>query len=127
MTIRIIAAAALAFAASVAAAQETPQEQAPAPTPSVDAVDAVDAFDAVDAVTEPLADAPAPAAEPDPGEEMVCRTERVTGSLTRRTRTCMTRNEWNGVESRTRDAHNRLTRGASGGQCIPSDAQSGRC
>ena len=44
-----------------------------------------------------------PAAEVvDRGEEMICRRDRVTGSLTRSNRTCMTRNEWNGVAQRTR-------------------------
>lgn len=55
------------------------------------------------------------AEEEDPGQEVICRTERITGSLTRRRRTCMTRDEWNGVESRTRDGLNRMGQRASGG------------
>ncbi len=53
--------------------------------------------------------------EDDYGNEVVCRTERVTGSLTRRTRTCLTRNEWNDIQARTRDEVNKMTRTASGG------------
>lgn len=68
------------------------------------------------------------AEEEDPGEEVICRTERVTGSLTRRTRTCMTRNEWNGVEARTRDEMNRMGRRASGGSaCRPDQMAQGGC
>ena len=75
---------------------------------------------------------PVPQSSPDgeeveEGEEMVCRTERVTGSLTRRQRTCMTRNEWARIEARTRDEHSRMVRGASGSQCIPTDVRSGQC
>ena len=55
------------------------------------------------------------AAEPDPGDEVICRRERVTGSLTRVSRTCMTRNEWNAVNDRTRDEHGNMVRGAGGG------------
>lgn len=57
-------------------------------------------------------------AEDDPGQEVICRTERITGSLTRRRRTCMTRDEWRIVESGTRDGLNAMGRNASGGvQC----------
>lgn len=65
-------------------------------------------------------------AEDDPGEEVVCRTERVTGSLTRRRRTCMTRNEWAGVEAATRDGLNRMGSNASGGRECRQD-QFGGC
>lgn len=64
--------------------------------------------------------------ENDRGEEVVCRTERVTGSLTRRTRTCLTRNEWAAVEARTRDEMNRMGRNASGGKSCNQD-QFGGC
>jgi len=62
---------------------------------------------------------PAAAAEPDPGEEVICRRDRATGSLTRVNRVCKTRNEWNGVHDATRDNLNDMQRNASGGsQCI---------
>jgi len=104
------AAVSLAFGSTVALAQE--QEAA---TPSeTEATAAVTAQAAVpEEAVEPEAE------EPDPGEEVVCRRERVTGSLTRIRRTCMTRNEWNDVEARTRDALNETNRGASGGhECV---------
>ena len=50
---------------------------------------------------------------------MICRTEQVTGSLTRRRRTCMTEDEWDELRHRNRDAINATQRGASGGdECI---------
>ncbi len=64
--------------------------------------------------------------EDDRGSEVVCRTERVTGSLTRRTRTCLTRDEWAAVEARTRDEMNRMGRNASGGKSCNQD-QFGGC
>ena len=52
------------------------------------------------------------------GNEVVCRTERLTGSLTRRRRTCMTRNEWAELERDTTHGMNEFNRTASGGrQC----------
>ncbi len=58
------------------------------------------------------------AEEDDPGQEIVCRRERVTGSLTRVRRTCLTVNEWAQVEANTRDDMIRSGRNASGSQCI---------
>ncbi|GGD50463.1 hypothetical protein GRI62_06680 [Erythrobacter arachoides] len=117
MTFPILAAAMIALVSSLASLQDSPPQETQPPLAVSPALPPAEADEA-----------PAPVeAESDPGEEVVCRTERMTGSLTRRTRTCMTRNEWNGVESRMRDQHNRMTRSASGGQCIPSDPQSGRC
>ena len=46
---------------------------------------------------------------------MICRTEQVTGSLTRRRRICMTEAEWDIANGRTRDAVNATQRGAGGG------------
>ncbi len=60
------------------------------------------------------------------GSEVVCRTERITGSLTRRRRTCLTRDEWAAIEAGTRDSMIRSGSNASGGQCIPT-GMSGRC
>lgn len=41
-------------------------------------------------------------------QEVVCKTEKVTGSLTRVNRTCMTRQEWNLLSERTRREVNRI-------------------
>lgn len=106
MKYHVLAAISLAFGSTVVLAQE--QEDA---TPSE--TEAAAAAPAQAAVPEEAVDPEAE--EPDPGEEVVCRRERVTGSLTRIRRTCMTRNEWNDVEARTRDALNETNRGASGG------------
>jgi hypothetical protein len=38
--------------------------------------------------------AAAPAAEPDKGNGLICRRDRVTGSLTKSVRICQTREEW---------------------------------
>lgn len=59
------------------------------------------------------------------GQEVVCRTERITGSLTRRSRTCMTRDEWAALEARTRDDMIRSGRNASGGVQCRQDAFGG--
>lgn len=62
-----------------------------------------------------------PAEEAPPEEELseedlqiVCRTERVTGSLTRRRRTCLTRAEWAELERNYGQSHSDMTRNASG-------------
>lgn len=62
----------------------------------------------------------------NPGEEIRCRTERVTGSLTRRRRICLTNNEWAALEARTRDDMIRAGRNASGGAACVQD-QFGGC
>ena len=63
-------------------------------------------------------DAEEEAQEADPGEEVICRRDRATGSLTRVNRVCMTRNEWNGISSKSQQAHANSVRGASGNQCF---------
>jgi hypothetical protein len=68
--------------------------------------------------------APTPAA-PDPGEEVICRRDRATGSLTRVNRICKTRNEWNGIHAGTRDAMNDMARNASGGAACRQDQMGG--
>ena len=65
------------------------------------------------------AEAPASTAPAEETRELVCRTTRVTGSLTRRTRICMTEAEW--AESRRTVGQNvsRAQGQASGGaQCV---------
>ena len=59
-----------------------------------------------------------PAAQP---EKKVCRTERVTGSLTRRARICLTETQWREVYDRTRTGHDDFIRDASGGCRAPND------
>lgn len=104
MRIHILAAAALALGTSAAWAQD--QDEEAAETQAVQATQQQE--------------------EDDRGSEVLCRTERVTGSLTRRTRTCLTRDEWAAVEARTRDEMNRMGRNASGGKSCNQD-QFGGC
>lgn len=103
---------ALALAAAPVAAQDTVNQQAEATT---------------QAPTQPNA-APVeavPQAEPDPGEQVICRPDRATGSLTRVNRICKTRNEWNGVHANTRDNLNDMQRGAAGGMACRQDQMGG--
>ena len=104
----IIAALVLALAAAPIVAQEASNTgNTPAQQPRAQATNAVQS------------DAAPASAEPDPGEEVICRRDRATGSLTRVNRVCKTRDEWNGVHDATRDNMNDLQRNASGGaQCI---------
>lgn len=67
----------------------------------------------------------AAAAAPDPGEEIICRRDRATGSLTRVNRVCKTRNEWNGTYANTRDNLNDMQRNASGGAACRQDQMGG--
>ena len=63
----------------------------------------------------------APPAQSDPPQEerKVCRTEKATGSLTRRTRICLTPTEWRELHDRTRRGLNEMTSAAAGGkQCV---------
>ena len=59
------------------------------------------------------------AERPAQPERKVCRTERATGSLTRRTRICLTAAQWREVNDRTRRGLDDLVRGASGGCAAP--------
>ena len=67
------------------------------------------------AQTAPSVQTDAASTEPEPGEEVVCRRDRATGSLTRVNRICKTRNEWNGVRDANREDMNDLQRNASRG------------
>ena len=52
----------------------------------------------------------------EPAEEKkICRTERATGSLTRRTRVCMTAAQWREVNSRTYRGVTEMQSSAAGG------------
>ena len=62
-------------------------------------------------------DAPEP-----PREKKICRTEKATGSLTRRTRTCLTEAQWRELNNRTRRGVDEMTSAASGGkQCLQDE------
>ena len=63
-----------------------------------------------------------PAAKP---ERKICRTEKATGSLTRRTRICLTEAQWRQVYDRTRTGHDDFVRDASGGCRAPNDPRAG--
>ena len=52
--------------------------------------------------------------EPAP-ERKICRTEKMTGSLTRRTRICLTEREWRELNARTQRGVSRMQGEASGG------------
>lgn len=67
------------------------------------------------------------AEEPDPGDEVICRRERVTGSLTRVNRVCMTRDEWNGVADQSGEVHRGLVSGAPGSLKICDNPLDPRC
>lgn len=54
-------------------------------------------------------------------EKKICRTEKMTGSLTRRTRICMTAEEWRELNSRTKRGLDEMNRGAAGGKACPAD------
>ena len=94
MRLRSFAAAAALLAASVTSAAP-PEEQTGSERVSAE---------------ESTAEAPVQAeAEP---ERKVCRTERATGSLTRRTRVCMTAAQWRELHDRTRRGVDELVGGA---------------
>ena len=59
-------------------------------------------------------------AEAPPAEEKkICRTEKATGSLTRRNRICMTPTQWREIYDRTRRGVSEMQGSASGGnQCL---------
>jgi len=56
-----------------------------------------------------------PAEQAAPPEKKICRTERATGSLTRRTRICLTATQWREVNDRTRNGIDDFVGDASGG------------
>lgn len=63
--------------------------------------------------------------EADQPERKVCRTTKVTGSLTRRSRVCLTETEWREVHDRTRKGLDEFIGGASGGCRAPNDPRAG--
>ncbi len=52
-------------------------------------------------------------------EKKICRTEKATGSLTRRTRVCLTEAQWRELTDRTRRGVDEMSSAASGGkECV---------
>jgi hypothetical protein len=70
------------------------------------------------------ATAAAPGTQEEPQrEKKICRTEKATGSLTRRTRICMTEAQWRELNARTRRGVDEMNSAASGGKaCVPDPA-----
>jgi len=60
-----------------------------------------------------------PAEQAAQPEKKICRTEKATGSLTRRNRICLTAMQWREVYDRTRTGHDDFIRSASGGCMAP--------
>lgn len=58
-------------------------------------------------------------------EKKICRTERATGSLTRRTRICMTAAQWRELNSRTYKGVSQMQGEASGGQAVANNPGAG--
>jgi hypothetical protein len=111
----IAAALCLLAGTTVALAQPAQEQPAQQPTDSASA-----------------APAPVAAAEPEMSaeelarsQERVCRTQQVTGSLTRRSRICMTRAEWADNGRRTAQEVNRISGGAAGGSMCQTDSMGG--
>ena len=50
-----------------------------------------------------------------PPEKKICRTEKMTGSLTRRTRICLTETQWRELNARTQRGVQEMQQGAAGG------------
>ena len=63
-------------------------------------------------------------ASADDGKK-VCRTERATGSLTRRTRICMTAAQWRELHDRTRRGVTEMQGSASGSQAVVNNPGAG--
>ncbi|KRA82669.1 hypothetical protein [Altererythrobacter sp. Root672] len=67
--------------------------------------------------------AEAPPADRAKQEKKICRTEKATGSLTRRSRICMTAAEWRDFGARNKRGLDEMNRNASGGKmCVPNPA-----
>ena len=58
-------------------------------------------------------------------EKKICHTEKATGSLTRRTRVCLTAAQWREVQSRTYNGVREMQGEGSGGQVVQNNAGAG--
>ena len=65
---------------------------------------------------QPVSDGASDAAGDAAAEKKICRTEKATGSLTRRTRICLTAAQWREVNDRTRRGMGEMQGSASGSQ-----------
>ena len=115
MKFQLVAATLLLAGGTVAMAQQADPDQQPVEQPAATA-----------AVPSAQLEGVEPLAEDDEMQEVVCRTERMTGSLSRRRRTCMTRGEWAELERNTGQGMNEMGRNASGGHECRQD-QFGGC
>ena len=82
---------------------------------------------ATGASAEPAAGAGASASteatgsQPAAEEKKICRTERATGSLTRRSRVCLTAAQWRDVNTRTFKGVSEMQGQGSGGQVVQNN------
>ena len=63
--------------------------------------------------------------EPAKEEKKICRTERVTGSLTRSSRICLTAAQWRELQIRTKKGVDEMQGSASGGQRVANNPGAG--
>ena len=62
-----------------------------------------------------------PTQEPQKEEKKICRTDRMTGSLTRRTRLCLTAAQWRELSIRTNKGVGEMQGQGSGGQVVQNN------
>lgn len=60
-------------------------------------------------------------------EKEVCRTQTVTGSLTRKRRICMTQQQWDELAAQTKKGLDEFSSNASRNPAVCSPMQGGRC
>jgi len=58
-------------------------------------------------------------------DKKICRTERATGSLTRRTRVCLTAAQWREINAKTMRGVSEMQGQGSGGQVVQNNAGAG--
>lgn len=58
-------------------------------------------------------------------EKKICRTDRATGSLTRRTRICMTAEQWREYNARTYKGVSEMQGSAAGGTAVQNNPGAG--
>jgi hypothetical protein len=64
-------------------------------------------------------------AQQEATDKRICRTTKMTGSLTRRTRICMTESEWRELANRTRKGLEEMGQSASGGTAVVDNPSAG--
>jgi hypothetical protein len=86
------------------------------------------AQDSTEGVAEPLeqtASEAVPTSTDSDAERKICHTEKVTGSLSRRNRICLTAAQWREIHNRTRRGVDEMNSAASGGKECVLDANGG--